>query len=51
MGVFDATWVAAMLAAATPLLLAGMGELIYSGPGSITAGPEGWFLLAASFAS
>ena len=49
MGVFDATWVAAAIAATAPLLLAGMGELISQRAGVINIGLEGMMLFGAFF--
>ncbi|MYB29259.1 MAG: ABC transporter permease [Acidimicrobiaceae bacterium] len=49
MGVFDAVWVAAALAATAPLLLAGMGELISQRAGVINVGLEGMMLFGAFF--
>ena len=49
MGVLDALWVAAALAATAPLLLAGIGELISQRAGVINVGLEGMMLFGAFF--
>ena len=49
MGVLDAVWVAAALAATAPLLLAGIGELISQRAGVINVGLEGMMLFGAFF--